>query len=180
MNCRKPAPAFAGIMASRTAFAILLFAAVAGVGLPAARLHAESANTDFKRGQAAEARADYDTAFDDYQKALNRNPRDARFKIALARMRVTASSAHVTQGPQAVPGRRSCKERWQSFCTPPKSIRATRPRSRRLPACGRSRARTRRCPRLDCRNRLQRRRNWSRSRLRPSSSRFRTSRSRCT
>ncbi len=98
MNLRKPAQAFAGKRASRTAFAILLFTTAAGVGLPVARLHAESANTDFKRGEAAEARADYDTAFDDYQKAANRNPKDTRFKIALARVRVTASSAHITKG----------------------------------------------------------------------------------
>ncbi len=98
MNLRKPAPASTGRKASRTAFAILLFASLAGIGLPGVRLHAESANTDYKRGQAAEARADYDTAFDDYQKALSRDPNDARFKIAMARIRVTASSAHITKG----------------------------------------------------------------------------------
>ena len=95
---RTPAPAVAGIMTSRTLFAIVLFAAAAGFGLPGARVYAESANADFKQGQAAEAREDYDTAFDDYQKAFNKDPRDARFKIALARVRVTASSVHVTKG----------------------------------------------------------------------------------
>ncbi|HKN20692.1 MAG TPA: cohesin domain-containing protein [Terracidiphilus sp.] len=85
-------------MTSRTVFAIVLLAAAAGFGLPCARVYAESANTDFKQGQAAEAREDYDTAFDDFQKAFNKNPRDARFKIALARVRVTASSVHVTRG----------------------------------------------------------------------------------
>ena len=45
---------------------------LAGIGLPGARLHAESANSDFKRGQTAEAREDYDAAFDDYQKAFNK------------------------------------------------------------------------------------------------------------
>jgi general secretion pathway protein D len=97
MNCT-PAPAAAGIMTSRTVFAIVLFAAAAGFGLPCARVWAESANTDFKQGQAAEAREDYDTAFDDFQKAFNKDPRDARFKIALARVRVTASSVHVSRG----------------------------------------------------------------------------------
>jgi general secretion pathway protein D len=95
---RTPAPAVAGIMTSRTVFAIVLLAAAAGFGLPCARVYAESANTDFKQGQAAEAREDYDTAFDDFQKAFNKDPRDARFKIALARVRVTASSVHVTRG----------------------------------------------------------------------------------
>jgi general secretion pathway protein D len=95
---RTPAPAVAGIMTSRTIFAIVLFAAAAGFGLPCARVYAESANTDFKQGQAAETREDYDTAFDDFQKAFNKDPRDSRFKIALARVRVTASSIHVSKG----------------------------------------------------------------------------------
>jgi general secretion pathway protein D len=80
------------------AFGIALLAAVASLGLPAAKLHAQSANTDFKHGQAAEAREDYDTAFDLYQKAYSKDPGDARFKIALARIRVTASSAHMAKG----------------------------------------------------------------------------------
>ena len=95
---RTPAPAVAGIMRSRTLFAIALLAAAAGFGLPCARAYGESANTDLKQGQAAEAREDYDTAFVDYQKALKKNPKDVRFKIALARVRVTASSMHVTNG----------------------------------------------------------------------------------
>ena len=95
---RTPAPAFAGFMSSKTAFAMILLAAAAGLGLPCARAFGESANSDFKQGQAAEAREDYDTAFEDFQKAFNKDPRDARFKIALSRVRVTASSVHVTRG----------------------------------------------------------------------------------
>ncbi len=98
MNRRTPAPAAAGIMRSRTIFALVLFAAVAGAGLPGARVYAESANADYKQGQAAEAREDYDAAFDAFQKALNKNPKDTRFKIALARVRVTASAAHMSKG----------------------------------------------------------------------------------
>ncbi len=98
MNRRTPAPAAAGIMTLRTLFALVLFAALAGIGLPGARVYAESANTDFKQGQAAEAREDYDAAFDAFQKAFNKNPKDARFKIALARVRVTASAAHMSKG----------------------------------------------------------------------------------
>ena len=98
MKRSTPAPAVAGIMTSRTVFAIVLLAAAAGFGLPCAKVYAESANTNYKQGQAAEAREDYDTAFDDYQKAFNKDPKDARFKIALARVRVTASSVHVTKG----------------------------------------------------------------------------------
>jgi len=82
----------------RAVFALALAAVATSLLLPALPLHAESANVDFKRGQAAEAREDYDTAFDDYQKALNKDPRDSRFKIALARVRVTASAVHLTKG----------------------------------------------------------------------------------
>ncbi len=85
-------------MTSRTVFAIVLLAVAASFGLPGAKVYAESANADYKQGQAAEAREDYDTAFDDYQKALKKNPKDTQFKIALARVRVTASSVHVSNG----------------------------------------------------------------------------------
>jgi general secretion pathway protein D len=96
MNRRKPASATADFL--RAFFPIALLATVAGLGMPCARLHAESANSDYKQGQNAEAREDYDAAFADYQKAVTRNPKDDRFKMALARVRVTASSAHVTKG----------------------------------------------------------------------------------
>ncbi len=98
MNRRTSIPAAAGTIAPRWPLAFALLVAIACLGVPAARLHAESANTDYKQGQAAEARQDYDTAFDLYQKAFNRDPSDARFKIALARIRVTDSSAHLSKG----------------------------------------------------------------------------------
>lgn len=85
-------------MTLRTFLAITLFTGTAGLLLPAARVHAESANADYKHGQAAEIRGDYDTAFADYDKAAKRNPKDVRFKIALTRVRVTASSVHVSKG----------------------------------------------------------------------------------
>jgi general secretion pathway protein D len=94
MDRRTSLPAVAG----RFVFPIALLAALAGIGLPSVRLHAESANSDYRQGQNAEAREDYDAAFDDYQKALKKNPKDARFKIALARVRVTASAVHLTKG----------------------------------------------------------------------------------
>src|ERR1700733_3732109 len=64
------------------------------------RLHAAgaSASAYFKHGQAAEARQDYDTAFEDYQKAFQKNPKDLRFQTALYRVRVSAASAHISAG----------------------------------------------------------------------------------
>ena len=85
-------------MASRWSLVFALVLAVASLGVFAVRLYAESANSDFKQAQSAEAREEYDTAFELYQKAYNRDPKDARFKIALARIRTTASSVHVTKG----------------------------------------------------------------------------------
>lgn len=96
MNRRKPAPASAGLL--NAFFPIALIVAITGIAASAPRLRAESANSDFRQGQNAEAREDYDAAFDDYQKALARNPKDERFKIAVARIRVTASSVHVSKG----------------------------------------------------------------------------------
>ncbi len=98
MNRRILAQAELRAAASRFSLGLALLLAVAGAGVFAVRLYAESANTDFKQAQAAEAREDYDTAFDLYQKAYNRDPKDARFKIALARIRTTASAAHITKG----------------------------------------------------------------------------------
>jgi general secretion pathway protein D len=78
--------------------ASLVFLAVAGLAVPAAIAAGPSAASLFKHGQAAEARQDYDTAFEDYQKAYEKNPKDVRFETAFYRVRISASAAHVTQG----------------------------------------------------------------------------------
>lgn len=84
--------------ASRAAFWIALFAVLAVFGLSSVVLRAESANTFFKRGQSAEAREDYDAAFDNYQKACAKEPKDLQFRTALYRVRATAGSTHLTHG----------------------------------------------------------------------------------
>jgi general secretion pathway protein D len=61
-------------------------------------LLAESANSDFKRGESAEAREDYDTAYDLYQKAFARDSRDLIYKTALYRVKVSASGMHMSIG----------------------------------------------------------------------------------
>jgi general secretion pathway protein D len=72
----------------------------AAIGLLSFPVHAAgpSANALYKRGQAAEASQDYDTAFEDYQKAFQRNPKDLRYQTALYRVRVSASSLHISNG----------------------------------------------------------------------------------
>jgi general secretion pathway protein D len=98
MNRRVVAQASTRSVFFRAAFWIALFAVVAIFGLSSVSLRAESANTFFKRGQSAEAREDYDAAFDNYQKAYKKNPKDLRCRAALYRVRITASAAHVTKG----------------------------------------------------------------------------------
>src|SRR5580658_2336391 len=73
----------------RAALTIALFAVVALFGLSSVRLHAaESAASYFKHGQAAEAREDYDTALDDYQKAFAKAPKDLTYRTSLYRVRI--------------------------------------------------------------------------------------------
>jgi general secretion pathway protein D len=90
-----PKPAF---LSSR--FLLLLF--VAMLGLSSVAVHAQSANTFYKRGQAAEEREDYDAAFDDYQKAAEKSPTDLRYRESLIRVRTSASGLHLTKGRKLV------------------------------------------------------------------------------
>jgi general secretion pathway protein D len=80
--------------------AVLTAASLALLGLAAASVpaHPESANSDFKQGRNAEASQDYDTAFSDYQRAFQKNPKDLRYQTALYRVRVSASAAHISKG----------------------------------------------------------------------------------
>ena len=99
MKSRAQSPVASGCVLSGAAFRIALFAVLAVIGLFGVSLHAaESANSYFKRGESAEAREDYDAAFDNFQKAYAKAPKDLRYRTALYRVRVTASSAHLTKG----------------------------------------------------------------------------------
>jgi general secretion pathway protein D len=83
---------------SRFSFWIAFYAVLLLSSFSGGRLHAQSANTLYKQGVSAEAREDYDAAYDFYQKAYAKNGKDLRFRTALYRVRVTVSSAHVTKG----------------------------------------------------------------------------------
>lgn len=58
---------------------------------------ADTAKKLFKQGQAAEAREDYDTAVNAYQQAWNQRPDDLAYREAYLRVRLTASTMHVTK-----------------------------------------------------------------------------------
>lgn len=81
-----------------------LLAVLALCGPSVAHLRAESASSMFKHGEAAEAREDYDTALDLYQKALAKAPGDLTYKTALYRVRVSASAVHMTKGRKLLDG----------------------------------------------------------------------------
>lgn len=81
---------------ARTGLAgLLVLLAGAGFG-PAAR--AQSASTWNKRGQTAELREDFDTAYEDYLKAHNKALSDMRYTARVDRMRFQAAAQHVDRG----------------------------------------------------------------------------------
>lgn len=103
MNRRVVRKAASGSALARSAYSraslwIALVAILAVAGFSSPRLYAESAASLFKHGQAAEAKEDYDTAFDLYQKAVAKAPRDMTYTSALYRVRVSASAMHMTKG----------------------------------------------------------------------------------
>lgn len=66
--------------------------------LLASGAHAQSAGTWNKRGQAAEARDDYDAAFEAYRQAWLKKPSDIRYKERYERLRFQSANAHVDRG----------------------------------------------------------------------------------
>ena len=66
-------------------------------------LRSRTANC-YKHGQAAEAREDYDAAFDFYQKAMAKSPADVTFKAAFHRVRVSDSAMHMAKGRTLMEG----------------------------------------------------------------------------
>ena len=98
MKSRVVARAASRCLFSGAAFWIAPVAVLAIFGLSGVRLHAESANSYFKQGESAEAREDYDAAFDNYEKAHAKDPKDLRFRTALYRVRVTDSAMHLSKG----------------------------------------------------------------------------------
>ena len=72
---------------------LIVFCGVAGTGA-----HAQSASTWNSRGQKAEAREDYDAAFEAYRQAHLKKPRDLRYRTRYERLRYTAANMHVDRG----------------------------------------------------------------------------------
>ena len=85
----------------RGAHWIALFGFLALSCLP---LHAESAGSMYKHAQAAEAREDYDAAFDLYQQAFAKAPNELAYRTSLYRIRVSASGFHMSKGRRLLDG----------------------------------------------------------------------------
>jgi general secretion pathway protein D len=60
--------------------------------------HAQSAATWNKRGETAEARDDYDTAFEDFRQAHLKKPKDLSYRARYERLRFEAANQHVDRG----------------------------------------------------------------------------------
>src|ERR1700744_1829908 len=68
------------------------------LGLCAVAASGPSAKTLYSRGQAAEAKDDPITAYEDYYRAFQKEPKNLRYKTAYERLRFQAGSAHVEKG----------------------------------------------------------------------------------
>jgi general secretion pathway protein D len=95
MGRGKNSPLFRRIPSALHALTAILFALAIFGGTAA---HAQSAKTWDKRGQDAEARHDYDGAYEDYRQATVKKPKDLRYKTHLELMRFQASVSHVDRG----------------------------------------------------------------------------------
>jgi general secretion pathway protein D len=61
-------------------------------------LAAESAKSLYKQGQIAEARQNYEQAYDLYKQAYDKNPTDVSYRSAFERLRFLAGASHVHRG----------------------------------------------------------------------------------
>ena len=59
---------------------------------------AESARSLYKKGKDAEARQNYEQAYDLYKQAYDQNPRDLTYRTAYERLRFLAGASHVHRG----------------------------------------------------------------------------------
>ncbi len=75
---------------------LLLLCGIAGSGAMTA--HAQSAAKWDKKGQDAEARQDYDAAYEDYHNAILKKPKDLVYKTHFEHMRFQAALSHVDRG----------------------------------------------------------------------------------
>jgi general secretion pathway protein D len=82
-----------------TRLKLLLFVILAGtIAVPA--VVAESAESDYKAGDKAERKNNYDAAYQAYKKAHELKPNDPKYTSAFLRMRFYAAAEHIHKGQQ--------------------------------------------------------------------------------
>jgi len=82
----------------RSGFSVLALLLAAGLALSATSARGQSAAGWNKRGERAELRQDYDTAYEAYKQASEKAPKDIRYKTRYENMRFKAAAAHVDRG----------------------------------------------------------------------------------
>ncbi len=80
------------------ALVLLVLGLTLGAGLMPVQVKAQSAGTWSKRGDTAEAREDFDAAFEAYRQAHLKKPKDIRYKTRYERMKFEAANMHVDRG----------------------------------------------------------------------------------
>jgi general secretion pathway protein D len=98
MKSRVPSQGYFAFFPSNARLLIVIAGVVAVLAASSASALAQSAKGYYKRGQSAEARDDFDAAYQDYQKAFSMSPKDEVFKTAFYRVRFTDAALHVTKG----------------------------------------------------------------------------------
>src|SRR5579863_3249102 len=61
-------------------------------------LAADQAVSWYKKGQDAEARQNYEQAYDDYKQAYDLKPKELRYRSSFERLRFLAAASHVHRG----------------------------------------------------------------------------------
>lgn len=87
-----------GLGLDRCARTLALLALLFTFAYSGGTAHAQSASSWNRRGQNAEAREDYDAAFEAYRQAHLKNPKDLRYRERYERLRYTAANLHVDRG----------------------------------------------------------------------------------
>ena len=98
MKSRILFPAPCAEISSKARFWFVIAGVLAVLSIGSASVFAQSANSYYKRGQAAEARDDFDAAFNNYQKAYSMSPSDESYRAAYYRVRFTDAAMHVSKG----------------------------------------------------------------------------------
>lgn len=98
MKTRVQNPARSTSFLSNARFWIVIAGVLTLLVMNSASAMAQSANSYYKRGQSAEARDDFDEAFQNYQKAYSMVPKNEAYKASYYRVRFTDASMHVTKG----------------------------------------------------------------------------------